>query len=92
MRKPDIVILMVSGLFYASSWAAVAENPQTPPAIQGSKKTMKPATGDSKPTRLKTRKQPDQPRNTAPKSSRTPSKPLLPKLDEKNLGLGCAQP
>ena len=85
MRKPDIAILIASGLFYASSWAAVAENPQTPPAMQGSKKTMKPATDDSKPTRLKTR-------NTMPKSPRKPSKPLLPKLDEKNLGLGCAQP
>lgn len=92
MRKPDIAILMVSGLFYASSWAAVAENPQTPPAMQGSKKTMKSAADDSKPTRLKTRKQPDQTRNTMPKSPRKPSKPLLQKLDEKNLGLGCAQP
>lgn len=92
MRKSNIAILMVSGLFSASSCAAVAENPQTPQAKQSSKKTMKPATDDSKPTRLKTRKQPDQPRNTMPKSPHKSSKPLLQKLDEKNLGLGCAQP
>lgn len=89
MRKPDIVMLMVSCLFSVGAWAAAAENPQSPPEMEAAEKALKPAPDDPRPSRLKAL---ERKRNVAPRASRAPSKPLLPQLDEKNLGLGCAQP
>lgn len=89
MRKPDIVMLMVSCLFSAGAWAGAAENPQPPPAIKAVEKALKPVADDPRPSLLKAI---ERKRNMAPRETHTPSKPALLRLDEKSLGLGCAQP
>lgn len=92
MRKPDLAMLAVCCLFSAWPCAALAENSQPPSGEKSVGKAVKPAPGDPAPPRLKAYKQLKQPRNAASGVPHTPSKSLLPKLDEKNLGLGCAQP
>lgn len=92
MHKPDIAILMAGCLFLVCPCAATAKNPQPPSTMQASENTTKPATGDSPATRSKVGKRLDQPRNATSVAPRAPSKSSLHKLDEKNLGLGCAQP
>ncbi len=89
MRKPEVVMLMASGLFSVGTWAAAAENPQPPSAMKAAEKALKPAPDNPTAPRLKTL---ERQRNVAPKASRAPPKPVLPQLDEKSLGLGCAQP
>lgn len=98
MRKTDIVMLMAGGLFPAFPVAAAKESPQQPPemeapsGMESTGKPMEPLLGDPVPPSLKLRKRPARQHDAAPKVSRTPSEPLLPLLDEKNLGLGCSKP
>lgn len=92
MRKPDLAMLAVCCLFSAWPCAALAENSQPPSGEKNVGKAVKPAPGDPAPPRPKARKRLDQPGNVASGAHKTTSKSSLPKLDEKNLGLGCAQP
>lgn len=92
MRKADIVMLTVSGLFFIGTWAAAAENQQPPSGRKVVKKTLEAAPDGSAPPRLKERKRFKRPRDVMPKESRAPSESLAPQMDEKNLGLGCSKP
>lgn len=92
MRKTDIVMLAVSYLLFIGTWAAAAEN-QPPLSGRKAVKNSLEATPDgSTPPRLKERKRIKRPRDVMPKASRVPSESLAPRLDEKNLGLGCSKP
>jgi hypothetical protein len=98
MRKPDLAMLAACCLFSAWPCAALAENSpppsvtKTPSGTEAIGKTAKPAPGAPATPRPKARKQLDRPGNAASGVSKKTSKSSLPKLDEKNLGLGCAQP
>lgn len=98
MRKTDIVTLMAGALFSVCSCAAIAENSpppsvtKTPSGAKAIGKDAKPAPGAPATPRLKPRKRLDRPGNAASGVPKKTSKSSLNKLDEKNLGLGCAQP
>lgn len=89
MRKPDVVMLMVSCLFSVAALAAAADNPQPPLEIKAVENALKPVADNPRTPLLKAI---ERKRNVAPRTSHASSKPLLPQLDEKSLGLGCAQP
>lgn len=89
MRKPDIAMLMVSCMFSAGALAGAAENLQPPQEIKAVENALKPVADDPRTPLLKAI---ERKRNVAPRASRASSKTLLPQLDEKSLGLGCAQP
>lgn len=98
MRKPDLAMHVAYYLIFAWSCAALAESPQppsktkAPSGIEATKKTTKPAPNAPVPTHSKVRKRLDQPGNAASGAPKKISESSLSKLDEKNLGLGCAQP
>lgn len=98
MRKSDLAMLAACCLFSAWPCAALAESTQppsetkAPSGMKATKKTTKPAPNAPAPTRSKARKRLDQLGKTASGTPKKTSKSSLPKLDEKNLGLGCAQP
>jgi hypothetical protein len=88
MRK-GVVTLFASGLLTVGAWAATAENPQPEKPANTTKAAPKPAQIDAsrpggKPSERK--------RTIAPQASGATSKTPLQQLEEKNLGLGCAQP
>lgn len=85
MHKNSSVLLMTSALLSMANGAGAQEIPSpksTPKAIQESLKSVPDSSG------LNTSGKPGK---AAPRASRAPTKPML-LLDEKNLGLGCAQP
>ena len=73
-------------LLLAGAPVATAETAPTP-VLQTAKERMT----RPKPTAASERKPAERKAGEAPKNSRGTSKPPLPLLDEKNLGLGCAQ-
>ena len=91
MRKVDIAMLMASGLFSICVWTAAAGNPQPPSGMASVEKALKPALNVPATSRLQSERS-GQLRIAAPGASLAPSKPVLPQLDQKSLGLGCAQP
>ena len=85
MHKNSSVLLMTSALLSMAIGASAQELPSPKSAaraIQESLESVPDASG------LNTS---SKPKKTAPRASRAPTKPML-LLDEKNLGLGCAQP
>jgi hypothetical protein len=89
MRKGRIVTLIAGCVLSAAVWAAAAESPKQEKAADIRKAASKPAPVDAsrpggKPSERK--------RTGAPQVSGATSKTPLLQLDEKNLGLGCAQP
>ena len=89
MRKSDVVMMLVSGLFSVGALAAASDSAQPRPEMEAVEKALRTTPDDPRPPLLKAI---ERKRNVAPRATPAPSKALLPKLDEKNLGLGCAQP
>lgn len=92
MRKPDFLMLLAGCLFCVATLAAGTESAQPPSDMGAAKKPLKPVPDFPASPPLETRERHVPLRNAAPRASRIPSKTLLPQLDEKHLGLGCAQP
>lgn len=78
--------VLLTGLLFAGI-SAVAAEPVPTPAAQTAKESM----SGPKPTNASARKDPQRKAGDARKNSSSAPKQPLPLLDEKNLGLGCAQ-
>jgi hypothetical protein len=78
--------MLTMALLLAGVPVAAAETASTS-VVQTAKEPMP----GPKPTTASERKPVERKAGEAPKNSRGTSKPPLPLLDEKNLGLGCAQ-
>ena len=77
---------LLMALLLAGAAAVAAENAPVP-TVRSAKEPMP----GPKPATVSERKPAERKSGEAPKNSRGTAKPPLPLLEEKNLGLGCAQ-
>lgn len=80
-RRALALALLLAGV------SAMATESSTPPVVQSAGETVPAAKKAAEVQRKSGERKPGE----APKSSRDTLKPPLPLLEEKNLGLGCAQ-
>lgn len=88
MGRVAAKLLMAGSLLALTAWAGAGESAPVKTAQPALQEGLLPAPGAPLRTGQKAAGKPD---HKTPRASRVPVKPLL-LLDEKNLGLGCAQP